>query len=303
MVVAARGRKNMKIDQATQTQVLAKVASMSAEGLNKEFSDMQLSIQKTFAGLQADVTNRYATCDELDTAISLKQSRLKDLHGIEAAAVSLDDLQAQLEQQRLEIAQERNDAEAATAEVGVIWAQQRKRAEDEWAYNTDQKHRKTLDDFNQQLLKQQRDEATRQEALQKNWKDRENILTEREAELTSLREKVDNFPDQMSTEVKKQVAINENVIKRHYETEMQLLKKDNDANFKLNAERELALKSTVTRMEGQVVALQQQVESAEKRAAEIAKTAFESVSGRDALAAVQRHGEQNQAQAGQKSGR
>lgn len=114
MVATARGRKNMKIDQATQTQVLAKVAVMSAEGLNKEFSDMQLSIQRTFAGLQADVTNRYATCDELDTAISLKQGRLKDLHGIEAAAISLDDLQAQLEQQRGQIAQERvaaSDAE------------------------------------------------------------------------------------------------------------------------------------------------------------------------------------------------
>lgn len=303
MVATARGRKNMKIDQATQTQVLTKVAGMSAEGLNKEFSDMQLSIQKTFAGLQADVTNRYATCEELDTAISLKQSRLKDLHGIEAAAVQLDDLQAQLEQQRQEIAQERSESNHQEDERQNSWAQQKKRVEDEWAYGTDQKHRKTMDDFNQQLLKQQRDEATRQEALQKNWKEREEALTEREAELDSLRQQVDAFPGKTDSEVKKQVAINENAIKKHYETELQLLRKDNEANTKLNAERELAFKSTVTRLEGQAVALQQQVESAEKRAADIAKTAFESVSGRDALAAVQRHGEQNQAQQGQKSGR
>jgi chromosome segregation ATPase len=293
----------MKIDQATQMQVLDKVANMNAEGMHKDFSDMQLSIQKTFAGLQVDVTNRYATLEELNTAISLKQSRLKDLHSIEAAAISLDDLQAQLEQQRGAIVQERNDADQAQADTQTAWAQQKKRIEDEWIYGTDQKHRKTLDDFNQQLLKQQRDEATRQEALQKNWKDREEVLAEREAELTSLREKVDNFPDQMSSEVKKQVAINENVIKKHYETELQLLRKDNEANTKLNAEREQALKSTVSRLEGQAVSLQNQVESAEKRAAEIAKTAFESVSGRDALAAVQRHSSESQQQQAGKGGR
>lgn len=303
MVATARGRKNMKIDQATQTQVLAKVAVMSAEGLNKEFSDMQLSIQRTFAGLQADVTNRYATCDELDTAISLKQGRLKDLHGIEAAAISLDDLQAQLEQQRGQIAQERVAASDAENDRQNDWAQQKKRVESEWTYDTDQKHRKAMDDFNQQLLKQQRDEASRQEALNKNWKDREDTLIEREVELTSLRQQVDSFPGKMDTEVKKQVAINENVIKKHYETELQLLRKDNEANTKLNAEREQALKSTVTRLEGQAVSLQQQVESAEKRAAEIAKTAFESVSGRDALAAVQRHSSESQQQQAGKGGR
>lgn len=303
MVAIARGRKNQKIDESVKTQVLEKVAAMDATSLNNEFSNMQLSIQKTFAGLQADVSNRFATCEELDTAITLKQSRLRDLHAIEATAVCLDDLQAQLEQQREQIARERRDADQAEVETQRGWAQDTKRMQDEWGYSTDQKNRKIIDDFNQMLLKQQREEVTRQESLQKNWNDRENLLLEREAELHSLRTQVENFPKQLDTEVKKQVAINENSIKREYETKIQLLTKDNEANTKLNIERETALRSTVTRLEGQATALQQQVESAEKRAAEIAKTAFESVSGRDALAAVQRHGEQNLAQQGQKSGR
>ena len=303
MVATARGRKNQRIDEAGKTQVLNKVAAMDANSLNNEFSAMQLSIQRTFAGLQADVTNRFATCEELDTAITLKQARLKDLHSIEATAVQLDDLQAQLEAQHRAIEEERQQADQEHADQVNAWNRDKKRVEDEWAYNTDQKHRKTLDEFNQALLKQQRDEATRQEQLQKNWKDREDQLTEREAELDALRQQVEAFPAKVDSEVKKAVAINENSIKREYETKIQLLTKDNEANAKLNAERETAFKGTIVRMEQQNAALHEQVRQAETRAADIAKTAFESVSGRDALAAVQRNHTETQQQQSGKSGR
>jgi len=303
MATATRGRKNQKIDAAEQTKVLQKVSAMNANDLNNEFSNMQITVQKTFAGLQAEVNNRYSTCEELDTAIILKQSRLKDLHGIEATAIQLDDLQAQLEAQRNQIATERNDADQAAADLENSRNQQRKREDDQWKYETDQRHRKIVDDFNQNLLKQQRDEASRQEALNKSWKDREDNLAEQEGELTSLRAQVDAFPAKMDAEVKKAVAINENSIKREYETKIALLAKDSEVNTKLNKERETALQSTITRLEGQNIALGAQVESAEKRAAEIAKTAFESVSGRDALRAVQQSHAEGQTQPSGQKGR
>lgn len=303
MVTATRGRKNQKIDAAEQQKVLQKVSAMNANDLNNEFSNMQITVQKTFAGLQAEVNNHYSTCEELDTAITLKQSRLKDLHGIEATAVQLDDLQAQLEAQRNQIVAEGNEADLLAAELENARIQQWKREDDQWKYETDQKHRKVVDDFNQNLLKQQRDEVARQEALQKSWKDRDESLVERESELDSLRQQVDAFPGKTDAEVKKAVAINEYSIKREYETKIALLQKDSEVNTKLNKERETALQGTVTRLEGQCASLHQQVESAEKRSAEIAKTAFESVSGRDALAAVQRHNTESQTQQSGKQNR
>jgi len=303
MAVATRGKKNQKIDETTKAQVLAKVAAMNATDLNNEFSSMQLNVQKIFAGLQADVTNRFATCDELDTAISLKQSRLKDLHAIEASAITLDDLQAELDEQRKVIDDERAAADASQQEQHDEWMKEKKRLEDEWTYTTDQQHRKKMDEFQQGLLKQQRDEAIRQEALQKSWKEREDKLVEREAELDSLRKQVDNFPKQLDAEVKKANAVLENSIKREFETKIALMSKDAEVATKLNKERETAFQSTITRLEGQNTSLQQQVEAAEKRAAEIAKTAFESVSGRDALAAVQRSHTETQQQQSGKSGR
>lgn len=304
MVTATRGRKNQKIDVAEQTKVLAKVQNMDALSLNDEFSQMQISVQKTFAGLQAEVNNRFSTCQDLDTAITLKQSRLKELHGIEAAAIQLDDLQAQCEAQRQTIVQERADADQAATEMDNGRAVARKRDEDQWKYDTDQKHRKVLDDFNQNMLKQQRDEAARQEQLKKDWDNRETSLTEREAEIDSLRQQVDAFPARIDSEVKKAVAINENSIKREYETKISLLTKDAEVAVKLNKEREAALQGTITRLEGQNTALHAQVEAAERRTAEISKTAFESVSGQAALAAVQRqHAESQSGQPQGKQGR
>lgn len=303
MVTATRGRKNLKIDAAEQIKTLAKVKEMDAASLNDEFSQMQISVQKTFAGLQAEVNNRYATCQDLDTAISLKQSRLKELHGIEAAAIQLDDLQAELEAQRQHIATERADADVAEAELIAYRNQNRERDEDQWAYDTKQQHTKIQDEFNQAQLKRQRDEAARQEVLNKQWEDREKNLAEQEAELTSLRSQVDAFPTKMDAEVKKAVAINENSIKREYETKIALLAKDAEVNTKLNKERETALQGTIGRLESQNTALQTQVAASENRAAEVAKEAFASVSGQHALAAVQQSRNEAQSQQQGKQGR
>lgn len=292
MAAATRGKKNQKIDEATKEQVLVKVATMSAEKLNNEFGGMQLNVQKTFAGLQAEVTNKFAMCEELDTAIKLKQSRLKELHDIEATAIQLDDLVAQRELQKHQIDEELDTAQQLRDERQSDWLKENKRKEDEWVYTTDQTHRKVIDAFNQDMMKKQREEALRQEAFNKICKDREDRLGAEEANLESYKKQVEAFPKTLDAEVKKANAILENSIKRDYENRITLMTKDIETNAKLSKEREDSYNNTVKRLEVNIGSLTAQLANAEQRAADIAKTAFESVSGRDALAAVQRHGEQ-----------
>ncbi len=284
----AKGKKNIKIEKHEAEQVLAIVKPLKAPSVVTELAEVQVAVQETFAGLTSKITDKLALVDNLDKAISLKEDRLKELHGIEAAAVSLDDIKAQHTEEDTRWQQQVDVRQARWDEEDVERDKQVTREAEEHTYSFEQMSKKALDEHKALVATNQRQEAVRVEQLKKSWDDRSAALAAQEKEVNELRLKVANIPTEIDNAVKREVAIATNSVKREYETKIALASKDAEANAKINEANNASMKQQLTSYQQQIVTLQAELKAANDRAEAIAAKALDASSGRQALEAVER---------------
>jgi chromosome segregation ATPase len=283
----AKGVKNKKIEATEAQAVLDNVKDMELTKVVSEIGSLQVSLQGTLANLSATITNKIQQVDQLDTAITLKEQRLQELHGIEKEAVSLDEMKAQKEEEARKWEKERDERNAQWDEEEEERAKMWQRAEDDFKYTTEQAHKKVQDDFEAQLSKRNREELLRAEQLQRSWTERENGLKAKEQEFTDLKAQVAGFDAKLKTEVSKAEAVLGNVLKKQYEHEMALLRKDAESEKNLSAAKISAMSDQMENLEKQIHDLQIQLAAARSDAKEVATQALQSASGRQVADALQ----------------
>lgn len=283
----AKGVKNKKIEATEAQAVLDNVKDMELTKVVSEIGNLQVSLQGTLANLSATITNKIQQVDQLDTAITLKEQRLQELHGIEKEAVSLDEMKAQKEEEARKWEKERDERNAQWDEEEEERAKMWQRAEDDFKYTTEQAHKKVQDDFEAQLSKRNREELLRAEQLQRSWTERENGLKAKEQEFTDLKAQVAGFDAKLKTEVSKAEAVLGNVLKKQYEHEMALLRKDAESEKNLSAAKISAMSDQMENLEKQIHDLQVQLAAARTDAKEVATQALQSASGRQVADALQ----------------
>jgi hypothetical protein len=235
----AKGVKNKKIEATEAQVVLDNVKDMELTKVVSEIGNLQVSLQGTLAHLTATITNKIQQVEQLDTAIGLKEQRLQELHGIEKEAVSLDEMKAQKEEEARKWEKERDERNAQWDEEEEERAKIWQRTEEDFKYTTEQAHKKVQDDFESQLSKRNREELLRAEQLQRSWTERENGLKAKEQEFTDLKAQVVGFDQRLKSEVAKAEAVLGNVLKKQYEHEAALLRKDAESEKNLSAAQDL----------------------------------------------------------------
>lgn len=283
----AKGVKNKKIEQAEAQTVLDTVGGMDLTKVVAEIGGLQVSLQGTLANLSATITSKLQQVEQLDTAIQLKESRLQELYGIEKEAVNLDDMRAQKDEEMMRWEKEQDERDARWAEEEAerlkIW----KRSEEEYKYNTELAHKKVQDEFEANLSKRNREELLRAETLNKSWNERETALKAKEQEFTDLKAQVAGFDQKMKAEVAKAEAVIANTLKKQYEHEMALLKKDAESEKNLSAAKISAMNDHIENLDQQIADLQAQLVAARTDAKEVATQALQSASGRQVADALQ----------------
>lgn len=278
--MAARGARNKKIEVAEAQTTLEAVKDLRADSVVSEVNNLQVSLQKTLADVSASITNKIQQIDTIDTAISLKEARLKELYGIEAEAIKWDDLQAQHDAERKNWEVERetrnNQWEQETDDHEVACA----RRSTEWEYLFAQRTKQKEDAFKAQVEQQMRAEKLRQEDLQRAWQDRENALKAKETEYVQLREQVAGFDARLKAEVAKTETILSNTLKKQHEHEKALLQKDAEA-AKALCESKLAFSDkTIAGLENQIATLKAQLDHARQDAKDVANQALNTAADR-----------------------
>lgn len=283
----AKGVKNKKVEAVEAKAVLDTVKDLELTSVVAEIGSLQVSVQGTLANLTATITNKLQQVDQLDTAIGLKESRLQELYGIEKEAVSLDDMKAQKEEADRVWLKERDQRDAEwteeEAERQKLWA----RAEEDHKYKTALLHKKIQDEFEANNNKRARDEQIRIETLERTWRDREDALKGKEQLFVDLKSQVDGFDQRLKADVAKAEAVVSNSMKRHYEHEMALLKKDFDSEKNLHIANMSAVNSQMESQDRQIVELQKQLALARADAKDVATQALQSASGRQVADALQ----------------
>jgi hypothetical protein len=163
----------------------------------------------------------------------------------------------------------------------------RKRAEEEYTYDTQLQRKKEQDAFAEQLRQQAATERDRKEKLEKEWATREEALKLREKELEDLRKQVSDFPSVLKKETDTAAAIAGNRVKSEWEMKFTLAQKDAETSQRVSIMEIGSLKETNSKQAQAIQALQTELAEAKRQVQAIAEKALESASGARALAEVQ----------------
>jgi len=282
------GARNKQATAIRETEVLEAVADLNFDSVSGNIASTQVEVQQSLASLSAKLVERLQVLRNVEEAIVLKRDELKQLYDIEAAAIELDDLDAQIQTRREAWDEEQAKKQREFAELQSERNKQWVRSEEEYQYKLSQDHKKAEDTFTSRMAEREKANKDKQEVLEKGWTERETELKKREKELEDLRTQVNNHPEVVKKEVNAAVAVSVNSVKKEYETKIVLAAKDTETFQKLAAQEAASLKATIEKTNAQLAELKSQVEQAHRDVKEISAKALESASGRSAMEALQK---------------
>jgi hypothetical protein len=271
-----------KVQAAEASATLDAVKEIKVPSVVDDFSKLGSKVLDTLSGLQGEVTKRINLLDTINGAISLQEKRLQELHGVEAATVSLDEVKAGIES-------EKAAWEAEKAEL----EKDQQREEEEYNYNLAQQRKLQNDQFESTLAKRKREEELRKEVLEREWADIKLGLENRKSEYDAAAAKLATFDSAVKANVDREVAIATNSLKRSYEHEKALTQKDYEATIKVMESENNNLSKQVSSLLGEVSNLKSDLVGARNDAKDVATKALEASSGRQALEELRRAGETN----------
>jgi colicin import membrane protein len=294
MATKVQGTKNRRVAEMRDNEVLESVKGLNLDKVSKDITSAQVEVQKTLAGVSAQLMDQLQILENVEISIRLKREELKQLHDIEATASTLDQLEEQIAKQRREWDEERAAKAREFAEMrserNKTWA----REEEEYQYKIAQEHKKLADSFQALQAQQERQNRDKQEQLEKTWAEREGELKKREQELADLRKFKDDYSEMVKKEVNASVAVATNSLKKEYETKMVLAAKDADTEKRLSEQTIASLNQNLGKMQSQLEDLNAKLEQAQRDVKEISAKALESASGRATTEALQRIMEKEQ---------
>jgi hypothetical protein len=282
------GLKNRQAVAIRETEVLQSVAGLNLDSVSSNIASTQVEVQQSLAGLSAKLVEQLQVLRDVEDAIKLKREEMKQLYDIEAGAIELDEMDAKIEAQREAWEEEQARKQREFAEHQSERNKQWVRSEEEYQYKLTMERRKAEDAFGVKMAQQERANKDKQEALEKDWANREAELKKQEKELEDLRAQVANFPEVAKKEVNGAVAVAVNSVKKEYETKALLATKDTETVQKLANQEVASLKQTIEKLNAQLADVKTQLEQAHRDAKEISAKALDSASGRSAMEALQK---------------
>lgn len=285
---AIKGSKKIKVEQFDTKSVMDSVKDLDLDKVINEIGSLQIKTQNTLASLSGELANRIKLLDNVNTAISIKENRLKEMHDIEDMAITIDDMKAMKDQEAKIAAEERAARAKSWAEEEAEYHKSWQRQRDDWAYGVDQEKKKWKDQFEAEVLTNKRNEATRQELLSKSWAEREAVIKSKETEHQDLVKQVQEFDARLKAECARTTAAATKELTNKYDHQIEMLKKDAEAEKKANLISNGAYELTIKGLEEQIRDLKAQLISARTDAKEVATQALQSASGRQVADALQR---------------
>ena len=278
-----RKTTNKKTDK-----VIEAVTDLKPQTVIEEIGALQSKLQNTLAGLSAQISTKIEQMNNVDEAITVKQTELQDLYSIETEAISLDEMRNQCLQEDIDWQKKCDDRQLQWDDEVAQRAKRWQREEEEHVYDMTQKKKRAVEEYNVEVTTRRRAEAIRQEDFDKNWTAREQAIASQEKEMADLKTQVTGFEDKLKAEVAKAEAIVGNRFKKEHEHELAMLKKDIDSERLLNSTKVSALDDTINNLQTQILDLQKQLTEARTDAKDVTSAALRSASGRQAMQALQR---------------
>ena len=294
-----------------KTEEAIKVASaIASDGIDREIGGLKAQIGK----MLADISDRLAAESDrfrnIQKAVESKERELKELYGIEKAAISLaalleaqnqkrtdfetqigrerEELQGEIDAKRAEWEEEKraHDAEAKERDAAEKKAQDR--AREDFAYNFKREQQAIKDKLNDEKITLEKEIKLKRETADKELAEREKAIVEKEHELAELRAKAISFPKELEAAVNQAVKEVTDRLKLEAKNREDLLVKQFEGERNVLAAKNDSLEKTNKDLLTANAKLAQQLEAAYQKVQDIAEKTVEGTSQSKSLADLQK---------------
>ena len=246
----------------------------------------------------------------LQKAVESKENELKELYGIEKAAVSLaalieaqnqkrtafetemdrerEELQAEIESMRAEWDKEKKAHEFELKERDSTEKKARDREREEFTYAFKRDQQAIKDKLNDEKATLEKEIKLKREAAEKDFAERERVIADKEDELAGLRTKAAAFPKELETEVDQAVKEASERLKLEAKNRDDLFQKTFEGERNVLTTRNESLEKANKDLLAANTRLAQQLETAYQKVQEIAEKTVEGTSQSRSLAELQK---------------
>jgi hypothetical protein len=290
--------KQEEAEKVKNQEILAAASTYTVDSIVKGLADLQLEFGTIVNALAEKLAKENSKLDELNRAIEVETQRLQELQQIRIVADILDILtqehqeklkileqditnkrellEKEITQRRKEWQKEQAEFEEKLKAYNDLLVKERQQEAEEYQYKLETTQKLNTDAYEARKRTQERNIQENTQEKEKNWTEREKILTDNQTQFTEYQQKVAAFPAELEEAIKKarEEAIKDTNQKAKVEAD--LFEKEWESN-KQNYELKIqALEETIKKQTEQIEGISAQLQTALKQAQDLAMRAFDS---------------------------
>jgi hypothetical protein len=276
-----------EIELKRKDTVVKEASGQSEEKIIQQIATLKMALNSSLDTIEDQLDTSYKKLNKTQEAIQIQEERLKELYQINAEADSLSALLAAQKEKKAEfetiISTEKEKWEKGQKEMAALRKEeeealkkQRKREEEEYSYSVHQKRKIESDQYEEKKIRQEKELKDKKEVFELEIKAREQAVSESENELKILRKQTEDFPAVLKKEVETAIKITGDNLKKEYDYQIVLIKKEYESELKLNSQAVENLQNRIKDLELQLKQAFAKTDNAEKNVKEITMKAIES---------------------------
>jgi hypothetical protein len=299
-----------RLEEKRSEEALKVAATVAPDGIDREIGHVKAEIGKMLADVSDRLAAESARFRSIQKAVESKEAELKELYGIEKAAVSLAALLEAQNQKRAEfeeaMSSERERLQREIDSLRAEWDKERKahdselrerdasekkardREQEDFIYNFKRDQQTMKDKLADEKATQEKEIAVKRESFEKEFAEREKNVAEREKELAELRAKAAAFPKELETEVARAVKEATDRLKLEAKNREDLLSKAFEGERNVLTARNETLEKVNKDLFASNSKLAQQLEASYQKVQDIAEKTVEGSSQAKSLADLQK---------------
>lgn len=268
---------------ARATEVKTASANLSVEKAVQSVAAVGLTIQKSLSSVGEELLARTAELDQVKEAIQVYKDELEELHDKDILASSIEVLIARHEEKKTSLEKVIADAQANWQRLQAETLEARKRENEQYNYDLQQKRKAADDEYSETVRKRTISDGEQEANKIKNWNEREERLAKAEQEIITKAQAVAIEVEKVKKEMAQDKAIAIATINKDNAHALALVKKDSETDSAIKDGQIKTLTQDNHRLLNAVAELQAKLSEAQSKVAEIAKDAISGASTKLAL--------------------
>lgn len=290
--------KEEEAEKEKNKRTLEVASIYTVDSIVKGLADLQLEFGSIITGLSSKLTAETTKLDELKKAIVIENQHLQELQQVRVVADALhilnqehqeklrtieenatnqqETLDKEIAENRKAWQEEQEEFTATIAEQTELLNAERQRQEADYQYELERNRKIKTDEYEEFRRKLERELQQSNQEKEKDWTERERILTAYQTLFEEYRKKVEAFPAEMDEATKKAYGEGISEVNQEAKVKSDLFEKEWEASKQSYELKIQALEQKIQRQTEEITELTNQLQNALKQAQDLAMRAFES---------------------------